>query len=195
MRNQEDEKLDLLLITRRYHELSEKEKNWVDGEVGGEASYKRMRQLLLAIQSDITVPTDLSVKRSLINKMKIMHQPIWARVVRYRMPSYTVAICSAIIGVLLFFTFPRKEIIVEKPVLAEVNPAPVVVTEYMTDTVFVERIIKVPVYQQVKAPLKGHGDGRQEITDQESTGHETTDLPIRSLAQQTELRNLLVRSE
>jgi hypothetical protein len=183
MENELFEKLDQLLLTKRYEELTREERFWMDEQLDGELTYSRLHLILCSSASETTLLVDASIKKSLIKKMKLKNRSQWARVVNYNVPAYAVAILLLLVATLVLLVTPKQDKVVEKIVtVTPRQPPATTVTKFVTDTIFVDHIIKVPVYVPSQTKDKTSVD-------------KSIALPGKSLADQIELRNLLVQSE
>ena len=183
MKDKSFEKLDELLSTKSYEALNSEEKLWVNEHLGGVRTYQKLAALIKSAAVEKEMSLSKSTKRDLVQKMKAQHQPLWLKALHYKTPAYVSFLIALLFLVVAVFSIPRREVIMEKPVLVKTDPIiDTVFVKTPADTVFIEKLVSVPVYVA------------QEATDvQSETTVDTTALQAKSLAEQEDFRTLLVQ--
>lgn len=178
-------KIDVLLKTKSYTELSEQEQLWVNENLGGETAYQNLASAIQRASQEQKMSVKSSTKKALMQQMKASKEPFWSKIIHYKVPAYASALMLVLAVGLTFFLTSQKEVIVEKRIaLSAKTIVDTVKIAQPNDTIFVEKIKEVPVY----------------ITEQKTISNPTqtpakNNLSEKSLADQKELKNLLVRSE
>ncbi|MEO1053714.1 MAG: hypothetical protein AAFX87_23965 [Bacteroidota bacterium] len=144
--------LEYLIRNKTYDALEDAERAWVNDQIGGEAAYMRLYDLVRTAQSEREMPLKTSSKRRLMAQFKAKHKSTGVAFINYRIPAYAV-IAPVILLLVIWFLIPAKQVLIEKPVFVEREvylPSPVqidtVEIELPPDTVFLERVVKIPVY-------------------------------------------------
>ena len=186
MKDNTYEIIDDLLRSKRYDELEDSEITLVNENLGGKAEYDKLSSIVRAVgsQSDLRVSTD--IKTDLIRKIKQRNRPFWMLWLSYKMPSYASVLLVLIVFVATYYLRPVKEVPVEK--IVNVPSVPVVdtlVIELPPDTVFIEKIIRTPIYLTKQ----------EEKEEEKPTPQPNVTVKGKSLADQGELRSLLIESE
>ncbi|TRX59028.1 hypothetical protein FNH22_10890 [Fulvivirga sp. M361] len=181
MENKHSEKLDHLLTTKRYDELTAEEREWVEAELGGEEVFHPLSHIVKTAAREEKMAVSAHVRQSLVTRMKSKHKPLWVRVLNYKMPAY-IGVLLLIMGIfVVFFAVPERQVIVQKTVTIAAEP--VVDTVFIVqraDTVFLERIVEVPVYLSVHQENKKPQEKPVELSGQSLADHEEwTDLLVR----------------
>ncbi len=145
------ERLDKLLRTRAYEQLTEEEQAWVLETVGVEA-YNELSKLVSGLASEKERPTSKRVKTQLIREFRSKHRvTAWYE---YRIPAYVNMMLVVAVGLVVWFFAPPKEVIIERQELVEVPIVETITIELPGDTVFIERPVRVevPVYITQEIP-------------------------------------------
>lgn len=188
MENELHTNIDLLLKTKTYTELSAQEQIWVNENLGGAMGYQNLASAVKMASQEQKMSVESSTKKALMQQMKASKESFLSKVFRYKIPAYASALMLILAVGLTFFLTSQKEIIVEKRIaLPTKTIVDTVKIAQPNDTIFIEKIKEVPVY----------------ITEQKTTSHASqtpvkntqNSLSEKSLAEQKELKNLLVRSE
>lgn len=179
----EKEYLDKLLMKKRYEDLSDEEKKWVHEHLMDEGSYRKLHSIIHSIASEPEMNVDPSVKRDLVSLMKSRNEPTWRKVVDFKLPLYQSIGLLVLLMIFYSFIMQPSTKIVEKTVYVPTDPIfDTIFVESSPDTVFVERVLEKTVYltQQIEP---------------EETPSGNISVQSKSLAEEIELEDLLVRSE
>ena len=177
-------RLDELLQSKDFKDLDPDEKKWIEEELGGEEAYMKLRSIVNASASEPEMSVSGSVKQSLMTAMKRKNQPQWAKLINFQIPAYVGALILFISIVFVILAEPQTQV-VEK--IVEVPSDPVIDTVFVqtkADTVFIDRIKEVPVYLTV-----------EETPEQVTPEEPIPPLTSKSLADQEEIRKLIVRMD
>ena len=174
-------KLDDLLRSKSYQELTEEQKFWIDNELGGEEAYSRLRGIVTSSASELHMEVDSSVKQSLMRQIKMKNQSHIGRIFNFKVPAYLTLIVVLFSLAFVLLAEPETKV-VEK--IVEIPSQPVIDTLYIetrADTVYIERTKEVPVYLTL------------ETEKEQNIENPIPPLAGKSLADQEEIRKLLVR--
>ena len=145
------DKLDTLLRERSYQELTEKERAFVDNEIGGEKAFNELKSMAMQLSGEQQVAVNPSVKAELMRNFKHKHRSVFMTAAEYKTPFYLNIAASVLLAVVIYWLMPAKSVEVIKTVTEQLPPRIDTVTVQMpADTVFITetRTIKVnvPVY-------------------------------------------------
>lgn len=183
------ERLEQLIQTKAFHELSEVEKEFVLEEFETEEQYKTMRKLTpllseMALNSEGMQPrpsTLESLKHSFV--MRTSNDSVWSKLFGWRVPAYATALAVGISCVITWSLTSKPVIeITEKPLFIKTD------TVYLTskpDTIFKEKV----VYRFVKSV----GETKSSIQRPPDLASEKNAIPVGvSMKDKEELEKLLV---
>ncbi len=171
------EKIESLLKSKTYDELTKAERSLIDKELTQE-TYEELRMSMQMLQGEkLHVRKD--VKQSLMKEFKQKDRSPVYSLFQFKLPAYTHVFSLALIVYLIFF-MPRPEKIVPQDRIVEVMIRDTVqVTQ--VDTLWIERVIKVPTPVYVT----------QELNAEEPT--EIVQVGNKALSDQKEVMDLVVR--
>jgi hypothetical protein len=147
--NRDEEKIDLLLSTKVWEELSPDEKVFAIQVFGSEEQYVLMRkigQTLVSERSNLS--PDPKIFSHLATEFGSVHPPVWKRVVQWRVPAYAIVVPIALIAALVWWPHPRTE----APAKHIVQVADTVYIKQSPDTVFIQRTVIKYLPQKPKTP-------------------------------------------
>lgn len=176
----EFEKIEQLLNKGNFNALTEEDQYWIKENFGGAEAFDHLRDSIMIARKEKLMPVRSDVKKDLMKQFQKKHQPRWKLALQWKMPAYAVAILLVLVTGSLLAFMPEKERLVEKYVLQD----PVIDTVYLVskpDTIFIERTIEQPVYVKVF-----------ETTDETPVVAEERKLRGKSLAEQSEIKDILV---
>lgn len=173
----EFEKIESLLKSKTYAELTASERSLIDKELNRE-TYEELHQSMALIQ-DEKLGVSKSVKQSLMKEFKQKDRSPVLSLFLFRIPAYTHVFSLALIVYLIFF-MPRPEKIVPQDRIVEVMIRDTVkVTQ--VDTLLIERLIKVPTPVYVT----------QELNTEKPS--EVVEVNNKALSGQKDVMDLVVR--
>ncbi len=179
MEDRQLDRIEELLMTKDYADLTSEEKLLVQDEIGGEEVYRLYR---LSTAERFT--TKRATKKKLMSAMRARHQSWVFRIINAKVPAYAALTMLTLLLVGVLFFQPVEQVLVETPVYVK--------GETIRDTVFVQQIdtfyVDRPIYRTVYV----------EAEVQESTEDVDPLKPTRkskSLAQQSGIRDILVKSD
>ena len=179
----EFEKIESLLKTKAYNELSKEERLLVDQELSKEA-YDELRSAMYLLKEEkLAVSKD--VKQSLLaefkpRKFSPRKFSRWAAINRKKVPAYSLVI-PLLFLIAIFWYRPIKEVPVIQNRVVEVMVRDTVKV-MKTDTLWQEKIVRVPQLVYVEKE-----ESSQELPESE--------VVSRSLGEQKEVLDLVVRVE
>lgn len=134
----QEERIERLLETKTFAELTEEERNFVLKELGSEEQYAAMRRVTLAlITSKVDLSPDPAILHSLQQKMTSTSQRFsFNDIFTFRIPGYASLLLIGITALLTWFFSHEKTI-----------DAPRVVEVQQRDTVFVDRVRTDTIYR------------------------------------------------
>ena len=174
----EFEKIESLLKTKAYNELSKEEQLLVDQELTKEA-YDELRSGMYLLK-DEKLPVSNDVKKSLMAEFKQIETKGFAAILSKKVPAYTV-IAPIMILIAIFWFLPTKEVPVIQDRLVEVTIRDTIQV-VKTDTLWREKIVKIP---QLVYVAKGD----------EVEKNSSPTVTNRSLGEQKELLDLVVKGK
>lgn len=173
------EKIESLLQSKAYQELTSEERVIVDQELTEEA-YEELRQSMYLLKGEQR-KVSKHVKQSLMAELKGSAKPGFAAVFRKSVPAYSLILPVLLFVVLLVYR-PTKEIPVIEDRIVEVMVTDTVQV-IQTDTLWRERIVEVKVPQLVY------------VAQEETTEQVETEVGNRTLSDQKEVLDLVIRGE
>jgi hypothetical protein len=145
----DEERLEQLLHSRSFQELTSDEKEFVVGALGSEEEFTAMQKMdeRLTQEKKSTIHPDKRTLASLMVRMREIHQraSLWQRIGAIRIPAYAALLLLVVATALTLLLRPQPvERIIAGPEVLKVD------TVYVTklDTVFRERV----VYTMVRTP-------------------------------------------
>ncbi|MEO9484537.1 MAG: hypothetical protein ABJG47_13860 [Ekhidna sp.] len=175
----EFERIESLLKTKAYEELTASERILVDQELTQEI-YEELRVSITLLKGE-RLQTGKDVKHSLMAEFKAKEAKSTFAFFRYKLPAYTHLVPLSLIVYLIFF-LPSEERVVTQDRIVEVMVRDTV-TVTQVDTLWVEKVLRVsvPVY-----------------VTQASQAEKTEEIqPVtnRSLSEQKEVMDLVIRGK
>ncbi len=171
MENKEFDRLDAILRTKTYADLSEEERSWVD-ETLGRKNFEELSQMVSTLSDEKSRAVRPSVKADLLKEMKRKNRGALARWMSFRTPMYANVLAMLLLVILVWVALPAKVVIVEKPVTLRVPVVDTITVQLPSDTVFIERQVRVevPVYltrteqpkEVIQKEVKGKALGEDE---------------------------------
>jgi hypothetical protein len=143
------DKLDTLLRERSYQELTEKERAFIDKEIGGEKAFNELKAMAMQLSGEQKVAINPSVKTDLMRNFKRKHRSVFLTAAEYKTPFYLNIAASVVLAVVIYWLMPAKRVEVIKTVTEQLPPRIDTLTVQMpADTVYIRETIKVnvPVY-------------------------------------------------
>ena len=146
------DKLDTLLKSLTYEQLSASEKAYVEEQIGGERAYRDMQQWMTDLRHSPEAPVSPSVKTDLMKRYKDKHHSWVVKVVQFQTPAYLNVAASLVLLLLFWLVMPTKQVEISKPVT--VLQVDTVTVHAPADTVYIRETVrvKVPVYVATTAP-------------------------------------------
>ncbi len=152
METNDFERLESLLKSKNYEQLSGEEKEWIEKEIGGEQAYLNLQSFVTRLSGDKISAPSQKIKKNLMTAFRSRNQTVWSRVVSYRMPAFANIFVWAVLAVGVWYWIPERRVMVEKQVPIEKTLLDTVYVELPKDTVIIEKTIQVevPVYIEKK---------------------------------------------
>jgi hypothetical protein len=137
--NDNIERLEFLLNTKTWDQLSNDEKALAIQELGSEEQYVLVRKIgLTLVSKEPGLSPDPKILKNLDEAIRHLHKPAWQRMVEWRIPAYTL-LAPLLIIVALGVAWLRP---VKNDDVNRSNVSPARDTLYLTqapDTIFVDR--------------------------------------------------------
>ncbi|MEP3387702.1 MAG: hypothetical protein ABJO02_05920 [Reichenbachiella sp.] len=174
------ERLDHLIRSKAYDQLSESEEKWILEHLPNEIAYTKIRHIVLELSSEPVPKLARSSKADLMRQFKTKHASPTYNWLNYRIPAHLSFLVAIGLAFLIWWISPSREIIIEKPVTVQLpGRIDTLFIHSKPDTVFIDKVrrIEVPIY----------------ITKKEEASPEK-DIKGSSMAEQHELDDFLVRS-
>ena len=157
MKTSEIDKLDDLLITKAFGELTPAEQEQFSHAGINEESYRFLRKLALESRDSTPMPVSPDVRRKLIHRFEVKNRHWALSILTAKVPAYLhiAALCMLATG--LWYILPEKEVIIEKPIVVELpGRTDTLLLPAEPDTVYIEKYVrvKVPVYITAETPPK-----------------------------------------
>jgi hypothetical protein len=140
------DKLDTLLKSLTYEQLSASEKAYVEEQIGGEKAYRDMQKWMIDLRHSPEAPVSSRVKTDLMKRYKAKHQSWVVKVVQFQTPAYLNVAASLVLLLLFWLVMPNKQVEISKTVT--VYQTDTVTVQTPADTVYIRETVsvKVPVY-------------------------------------------------
>lgn len=180
METNDFEKLDQLIKTKSFDQLSEQEKQWVLKLLPDIQVYTKVRHMITEVHTDATPKLARSTKIDLMHQFKTKHSSTSFGWLYYKLPAHASFLCAIGLALLFWLLTPTKEIVVEKPVTVHLpGRVDTLIVRSAPDTIYVHKVkrVEVPVY----------------ITQHEKMISEPN-IQGSSMAEQSELDDFLVSS-
>ncbi len=147
MENKDFDRLDTILRTKTYADLTNEEKAWID-EVLGKNGFEELSLMISSVSKEKKRTVRPAVKTELLREMKRKNRGVLATWLSYKTPMYANVLTLFFLMILVWTLLPSKEVIIEKPVTIQVPVIDTITVQLPSDTVFVERQVRVevPVY-------------------------------------------------
>ncbi len=171
MENKVFKKLDNLLRTKAYADLTQEERSWIDESLGKE-NFEELSSMVASLSHEKTRTVNPIVKADLLKEMKRKNRGAFAGLLSYKTPLYVNVLTMLMLVFLVWVLLPSKEVIVEKPVTVKVPVIDTITVQLPSDTVFIERKVRVevPVYltrtEQPKETLEKEIKGKSLTEDE-----------------------------
>ncbi len=171
------EKIEKLLKSKSYSELSSDERSLIESELTQEV-YEELRQAITQVQRE-KLQVNKSLKKSLMKEFKETNNSRLPVIFRWKIPALTHIIPLVVIVYLAFF-MPKNERVITQDRIVEIMVRDTVQINQV-DTLYLERIVKVPTPVYVTREPK------------QTTSPEKIQTVNRSLSDQKEVLDLVVR--
>jgi hypothetical protein len=164
--NNNIERLELLLSTKTWEQLSPDEKALAMQELGSVEQYVLMRKIgQTLVQNEPELSPDPEILATITRAFQEKHKPVWQRALEWRVPAYALIIpVLLIVAVILISVRPVTNATQTSKVTLPVRDT--LYVKLAPDTVFVERTViryvekpkEVPAYTIVNTSDKESGD-------------------------------------
>lgn len=142
-------RIDALLRTKFFSELSDDEKKLILENFESKESYDEFRKVIVEMNASASKVPEPGIKKDLMQRMKSKNKSSLISVFEFKTPLYANLTALSLVIVLFLVFRPIEEVIVQKTKTVEVASIPdTVYLEMEPDTVIQEKLIKVevPVY-------------------------------------------------
>ena len=149
MKNEEFDKLEVLLRQKYFADLSPDEKLFVEEQIGGERAYLDLFTMINQAKATKTRSVSSSTKRKLTSKFKQKHQSFADSWINFKLPVYVNLPVAVLIVVIIWVSLPAKVVQIDKIVTVQLpSKADTILVYSPSDTIYIEKKIhiKVPVY-------------------------------------------------
>lgn len=176
----EFEKIESLLKSKAYDELTSSERSLVDEELT-EETYEEIRLSMNLLKGE-QLKVGKDVKKELMKEFRQKEPGIIYSLTQFKLPAYTHVFSLALIIYLIFF-IPKPTPVVQDRIVEVMVRDTVEITQVKVDTFLIEKVIKVPtpvyVTQELEAnePQKVNQVSNRTLSDQK----EVMDLVVRGL--------------
>ena len=174
--------LDELLIHKSFENLNEEERQFVLENLDRQ-QYDRLRALIVGVNADKEIKTKPSTKDQLMLQMKAKRKPIYLAILQFKVSAFAAVCLLFIMAISVYFFQPVQTVEVQKIVTIPAAPKINTVVVNQIDTIYIEKQVEVPVYITKYIPT----NPKQKESPE--------NLSNKSLADQADIRSLLVESE
>lgn len=173
----EFERIERLLKTKSYDDLSKAEKDLIDQELSQQV-YEELQMGINQVSGE-RIKVHRDIKRSLMSEFRKEDKVGFFSFAAKRLPAYVHVILIMIIGYLAFLLPPKERIITQDRMVEVMVLDTIEVTR--VDTLFVEKFVKVPT------PVYVAQDPNTSKSD------EVKQVSNRSISEQKDVMDLVVR--
>jgi hypothetical protein len=139
--NENARRIEDLLESRSFHELTIEEREFVLRELGSEEVYASLRKIseaLVAEKADLSPDPLILAKLHQQLKRTRQEQSLLREIITYKVPAYAVAPLILLMVTVMYLSFDRQPLIEKEPYVSKVD------TVYVAsprDTVVIERVV------------------------------------------------------
>ena len=157
MKNDQSLKIDHLIHTKQYEELSQEDKLLVDEHLGGKKSFEHYQLLFRESHATQERPVSRSVANNLSTRFKQKNRPVWYSLFNYRIPAYVSMMLITLMMTASWWWTTRHPNMIE--VTKEVylpGKTDTLLVELPPDTIVIEKVIQqtIPVYITSNVPVE-----------------------------------------
>ena len=179
MNNDQLLKIDHLIQTKHYEELSQEDKLLIEEHLGGKKSFEQYRILFKETYATQERPVSRSVANNLSTRFKQKNRPVWYSLFNYRIPAYaSIMLIALIMTASWWWTTSHPNMIEVTKEVYLPGKTDTLLVQLPPDTIVIEKVIQktIPVYITSNVP--------SEKTQESTEGS--------SLAEQQDLTEFLV---
>jgi hypothetical protein len=140
--NENARRIEDLLESRSFHELTIEEREFVLRELGSEEVYASLRKIseaLVAEKADLSPDPLILAKLHQQLKRTRQEQSLLREIITYKVPAYAVAPLILLMVTVMYLSFDRQPLIEKEPVY--VSKVDTVYVASPRDTVVIERVV------------------------------------------------------
>ncbi len=177
-------RLEIVLRSGEFQDLSETDKKLVQEELGGEKGFTDLRKLILQVKDEEVPKVKAVVKEDLMKSFSEKNSKP-SGILSYRTPMVANLAAMLVMGLVLWYFLPRQ--VVEKTVVQTIEGPSVVDTVFIEsppDTLYLEKrvFVKEPVYIT-------------KVVEKERKQKEIRSLEGLPLEEQSDLRDLILKGK
>ncbi len=147
------ERIEHLLSTKGWEDLSTEEKEFAIQELGSEEQYALMRKIGQTLVSERpNLSPDPKILAHLHAELNELHPSLWKRVLQWRVPGYAMVI-PLVAFVVILYRWPSKDTQADLRGSAIIRETDTVYISKAPDTVYIERTEVRYVRQQPVTPV------------------------------------------